>query len=603
MHRKLLLKFLTLLIFLFVPVCFADVNPVILAAQNRILSLIDANNFTTADTAVKQMKVRFAGDSELPKRLCRIAYKYEQVEALEQAKLLNAQIAADFAGKSDALYASLQLAKLKIYELVDAGDYKSAELAVNKMAADFAGNENLARRLWEVANRYDKAEAFEYAKALSTRIVADYPKDTYAKYASLFLAKLRICELIDEGKYEAADTAVSAVRKDFAGHKQLPRRLWEIANRYDKFKAFGYAKTLSARIAADYPKNTYAGCASLLLAKLKVFELIDAGKYESADLAVSAMTRDFAGYRQFSRRLNEIAQRYAENQAWAYARLLHGRIAADYPNNRYGPRSAIRRSKLEIYELINAGDYEAADKAFLQMKTDFAGNDELYNQLDSIGERYEIVGQTEIAKRIYRQIIEDCPNNIDSAIARAQLKKYEVVSMAESSGNYAAVDAAAIQFSSEFAVPEQRCAAMFYLAKGLYEKALTYSPEQDSAKIANYLNRIIAIQENEVIGRVRLGTVELEAYLMLATACQRIGRYADSIEYCNKILNNYPDYDYCWHIQFMVGQSYEEMLKAGKMPEPEVKAQIETAYQKVLNNYPDCEAAKLAKKWLVRNGS
>jgi hypothetical protein len=51
----------------------------------------------------------------------------------------------------------------------------------------------------------------------------------------------------------------------------------------------------------------------------------------------------------------------------------------------------------------------------------------------------------------------------------------------------------------------------------------------------------------------------------------------------------------------MVGQSYEKMLQEEKIPQSEVKSQIVTAYRKVLLNYPDCRAAKLAKKWLDRN--
>jgi tetratricopeptide (TPR) repeat protein len=602
MYKNHLFISLVLLIFLFAPVCFADTNPAGQAARNRIFSLIDTGNYKAAELATNKMISDFAGNEVLARRLWEVANRYDKVEAFEQAGALSTRIAVNYPKDTYAKYASLLLAKLRIYEQIDAGNYEAAYSAIPQVIKDFAGHKQLARRLWEIANKYDDVEASKYAKALSAQIVTDCPKDAYAEYASLLLARLKIYELIDTGNYESADSAVSVMINGFATHKQLPKRLWEIANRYDKVNAYKYAKSLSAQIVAGCPKDAYARYASLFLTKLKICELINAGNYESADLTVSGMVKDFAGHKQLSRRLYEIAQRYAESQAWTYAKLLHGRIAADYPDDKYGPRSAIRRSKLEIYELINAGDYGAADKAFLQMKADFAGNEELYNQLGAIGERYEIVGQAENAKNIYRRIIEDCPSNIDSAVAKAQLKKYEVIS-ASQSGDYTAIDKAVMQFRSEFAVPEQRCAAMFYLAKGLYEEAMTFSPEQDDAKIANYLNRVIAIQENEVIGRVRQRAVELEAYLMLATACQRIGRYADSIEYCNKMLNNYPDYDYCWHIQFMVGQSYEEMLKAGKISEPEAKAQIEVAYQKVLKNYPDCEAAKLAKKWLARNGS
>ena len=291
------------------------------------------------------------------------------------------------------VYTSIQDAQDKILSLIDAGDYSSAELAVDKMAADFAGNELLARRLWEDANRYDKVEAFEYAKALSAKVAVDYPTDTYAAtYASLLLAKLRIYELIDAGNYEATDSAVSKMIDDFAGHKQLPRRLWEVANRYGMFKAFEYAKALSARIVADYPTDIYATYASLLLAKLRVYELIDAGNYKAADLAVSGIINNFAGHKQLSKRLYEIAHQYAKNGARTYANQLYGRITANWPNDKYGSRAAFQY-KMEIYSMLDDSKI-AIDKLI----TGFEDNPYLHEAISEITEEcyndYYNKGQT-----------------------------------------------------------------------------------------------------------------------------------------------------------------------------------------------------------------
>ncbi|MDD5010734.1 MAG: hypothetical protein PHQ00_01270, partial [Phycisphaerae bacterium] len=542
---------------------------------------------------IRYLRDRFADESELPKRLCRIAYKYEQAEALEQAKSLNTQIAADFAGTSEARYAGLQLAKLKIYDLIDSGDYKSAAPAVSKMTADFTGNENLPRRLWEVANRYDKTEAFEYAKALSIRIAADYPKDEYAKYASLLLEKLKICEFIDEGKYETADIAISIVRKDFAGHKQIARRLWEAANRYDKVRAYKSAAALSAQIAEDYPRDEYAGYASLLSAKLKVFDLINADKYESADLAVSMLEKKFAGHKQLSRRLFEIARQYGQKEALANAKTLAARIAKKYPDDKYGSYAAIYLAKWNIWELIGAGNFKEADAAVSKMKTDFSGHPLLSSQLESITVKYESAGQVLAAQEIYRQMIRDFPDNDESVIfAKAQLKKYEIVPMMES-GDYAAADAASAKFGDEFVSPQNRGIAMFYLIQGIYENAAVFP---------DYLKQVMKRYENEVVEKIGRGPMQLEAYLIASAGYQRLGNYSKAITYYDKILNGYSEYEYCWHIQFMVGQSYDEMLRAGQMTELQANAQIESAYRKVLKNYPDCKAANQAKKWLIRNG-
>lgn len=61
---------------------------------------------------------------------------------------------------------NLHAVQKDILTLIDAGDYASAEAAVAQMAADFAGDKILARKLWEIANRYDKVEAYSYSRRL-----------------------------------------------------------------------------------------------------------------------------------------------------------------------------------------------------------------------------------------------------------------------------------------------------------------------------------------------------------------------------------------------------------------------------------------------------
>lgn len=158
---------------------------------------------------------------------------------------------------------SMEAAQKEIISLIDADDYATAQAAAAKMAVDFADDKILARRLWEVANRYDRVKAFDYSKKLCERIAAKYPQDTYAAYARLQLAKLRVYELIEAGQYESAYNAVPQIMKDFAGHKQLCRRVWEIAAAYNNKDAYAYSKLVCQRIVADCPNDGYASYAAL----------------------------------------------------------------------------------------------------------------------------------------------------------------------------------------------------------------------------------------------------------------------------------------------------------------------------------------------------
>lgn len=602
MYKRTLAKPSVSVGLLIVLVCSANAHETIQAARDEVVSLIDAGDFVAANTAIEQMIKDFADDPALPEILCRIAYKYEKVEALSQARSLNARIAADFPEHQYGVYAALQLAKLRIYEQIDAGDFESAGAAVTRMAAHFVGNENLARRLWEVANRYDKAEAFDYSKALCERIAANHPEDVYATYARLQLAKLGAFDLIHTGDYESVHSTVSQMMSDFAGHKQLPRRLWEIANRYEKFKAFGHSKKVCQRIVADYPQDEYATYARLELAKLEVYELIGKGSYEAADSAALKMMTDFAGHKQLTRRLYEIAQAYPDAGAWEHGKVLHDRIAAAYPGDKYGSRSAIQAAKLNIYGLINSGDLDGAAEAVSQIKTTYAGHELFFSTLESVAERYAIVGQHEAARTLYQQIIQQCPaDRKAAAVAKAGLGRCDI-SSAIRSGNDTAADAAISQLLSELARSEYQQEAIHSLAYGLYTDCLAAASQMDdSALVANYALKIISLLENHLLVLNLPVHVRADAYLMLAECYDRLEAPSAAREYYQKYYDTSPGYRLECYAKHMVARCLERELKLGLVSEDEAKPRIREIHQNILSDYPECDAVEYAQEWLEKN--
>jgi len=401
--------------------------PDLASAKDEVYSLIDSGQITAAAEHVNQICSSYSGDPQLPMQLCLIAERYEEADSIGQAKALNTRIAADFPESDYGVYARLQLAKMSIYELIDARNYESAETAIKQMTVDFADNQNLAKRLWEIAHRYDKIAtrydervAFDYSKALCKKVVDNYPEDEYSTYASLLLAKLKAYELINAGDYESAYSIVTQILEDFAGHEQLPRSLWEIANRYEKFKASGYSKLLCEQIVADYPHDKYARYAALQLAESRVYELIDGGNYEAADSNVSEMLEDFAGHKQLSRRLYEIAEKYSRNEAWPYAEALYGRIAADYPKDKYGLKAKLGVSRTNVLSLIMSQDCNQAEAALDKMVADFNNNPYLAEAVLIIGLQChdgglskENQGLTEQARYRFEKAVEICDRVIN----------------------------------------------------------------------------------------------------------------------------------------------------------------------------------------------
>jgi tetratricopeptide (TPR) repeat protein len=206
---------------------------------------------------------------------------------------------------------TIQTAQDKILSLIDAGDYKSAESAVDKMAGDFADNPQLPESIWEAAKRYDRVEAYDYSKKRCEQMIEKFPNNDHSNLAALLLARFKVYELIDSGKYEDANTAVNKLIEDFKGNRQLPRRLYEIAYQYEKRGKRTYAMHLRGQMAEGWPNDEY-GIRAAFQHKMETYTTLDDNKIAEMQTAIDKLVADSNNHPQLARRLPQIMQNIAE---------------------------------------------------------------------------------------------------------------------------------------------------------------------------------------------------------------------------------------------------------------------------------------------------
>ena len=84
---------------------------------------------------------------------------------------------------------------------------------------------------------------------------------------------------------------------------------------------------------------------------------------------------------------------------------------------------------------------------------------------------------------------------------------------------------------------------------------------------------------------------------------RKLGEYEKSIEYYERIVDDYSGDRMAWNALFLVGLNYEELKKSGSLWKSEADLKIKAAYQQLLEKYPDCKAAGHARRWLSRHNS
>jgi len=172
------------------------------------------------------MKVDFAGNKELADHLHNVAWKCRESGRKDIARALYQDISQNYSEIDPyrATLASIWISRLKINDLIDAGDYAAAKLSINQMKVDFAKSEDLADSLLHFAWRCEQQGQRDIARVLYQDVSQNYPEiDPYrSSTAAMHIAIIDadICKLVDMGDKAAVGAAITHLKSEFSStHK------------------------------------------------------------------------------------------------------------------------------------------------------------------------------------------------------------------------------------------------------------------------------------------------------------------------------------------------------------------------------------------------
>ncbi len=89
-----------------------------------------------------------------------------------------------------------------------------------------------------------------------------------------------------------------------------------------------------------------------------------------------------------------------------------------------------------------------------------------------------------------------------------------------------------------------------------------------------------------------------EAYFYSAECHYQLGEDQKALAYFRQVVEKWPDYEYAWLAQARIAKIYKRFAVGGVMPDSEVEAVLDVVYKRLLASYPDCPAAKTARRWV-----
>jgi TolA-binding protein len=371
----------------------------------------------------------------------------------------------------------------------------------------------------------------------------------------------------------------------------VPATLYNIAKKYDGLKKREEAKGLCQLILQKYPDSPFARNAQIYISKRDVLSLIQSKDFTTAQAELDSLIADFNDHLDLAEALNVIAQAYSPPRKFKEAESVYKKLIQMFPDSPYAIEALFRAPKIHIFYLIKSGNHTEAQVAIDKFVTDFAENAALPGVLYWFGKEYEASKTYDRAKNIYQQIAWQYPDSAHVAKAWLGISRVDALSLIES-GNDSEVQAAIDRLIADFSDNPELPPAILVVAEEYYRKAMLLAKQESDSRAAEYYRKAVAVWERLIKELPASVPHTPQAYYCSAVCySQELAEYLKGIDYYQKVVDNWPRYEFAWHAQYFVGKYYEKLRNSGSIPDSEANPKIEQAYNNVVEKYPKSKSA------------
>ena len=456
---------------------------------------------------------------------------------------------------------------------------------VQKCAADGASE-------FTQGKTYQKAGQYEQAEAVYQSVVSNYPGTNYALQSQKRIAIVNI----KMRRFDAVDAAVNKLKTDFASEPNLPAVLYSVAKTYEISKHHVQRAQSLYQYIGQSCSGPFAEKSQLDSLKINILGLIEADDLTGAASAVSSLKTSYSDNSYLPTVLYMIGKRHDRNGVLNEAAKTYQGIIDNYSGSSSAAKARLDLRKVQIFGYIEADDANSVS-AVSQLVSEFSSDSYLPAVLWLIAEKYERCEQYAAAKSLSQQIVQNYPNSPQAKKAAICAQKNQLI-MDIDAGQ--AVESGVNQLIMDFSDNPDLPLAVLRIAEQYYTKAQELERDGQDKQTTGKLEKAAAMGQMVID--------DLEACAATGYACyftgdcyRLLGQYADSVSCYEKFIEEYPADSMTWNSLFMVGRGYQNLKAAGTVEAEQADAKIRTAYQRLVDEYPDCPAANAAQKWLEKN--
>jgi len=430
-------------------------------------------------------------------------------------------------------------------------------------------------------------QLYEQGAASFIGISADDSRDVREENAIWPSTRASIAN-IRVGDDNAAEPIVAGMLADFPEHEHLDLAVINIARNYCKQKNYDKARELYRYIA----ENRFGDSHVLECQKESAILSIRLGDEIVSIDEVDKLLADFPGKANLPRAIITIADEYQKKwPGHSKAIELYQNVLKHWPE----AECAIWAQKGLVVLHNYLGDEAATEAATNVLLSKYIEHKNASRAIASVANEYYASGKYDKARRYYRYVADHLALDYNVIWSQMQLALLD-----EKGGDQSAFQIAVDKLIPVCAGRAILSKVLFMMGERYYKEAMLQRNTGQTDQSQEGIIRALKVWQ-AVVERLPQYRLAGEACIYVGDCCRLLGEYDRAIEYYQKVVTDYPDFEYVWHAQFMSGRCFEKSKQAGLINEIEADEQIRNAYETVLADDPDCPAAKAAGNWLKRH--
>ena len=540
-----------------------------------------------AQAGVEQLLAKHPGHERLPHAIHEIVEQAKKLEKMPRIRQVYQDILAAQPGHPQEVWLKMGIAIANAHLNND----EAVSSTLQNIIAQDAGDDRAAEALGQTAWAYRKLNQQDKARKVYQYVVDNWPKKDRAIFSQRGIV---LCS-IAMGDQAGAEAGLQKLLADYADSKYMAEIVRNIAGEYYRKGKVAEASGLHQYVADKYPKSIEA----LWCQRDVALCCIDAGNEQAVQAALQKLATGFAGHAQLPEALADTGEYYRKKGNLKNARQVHQYVVEHFPTS----AEAIQSQRNAILCSVGLNDEPQIKTGIETLLTQFAQNKDIATVVDYVADRLGDSRDDQKLK-LYQYIVDQHPQHEVVVPAKARVGQIML-----RRGDDKGAEAVFQKILADYKGHPLLAQAVHYMADGYLDRSIAM--EQDTAKqmgSAKYAQLVREQGRSEVvkdycrkaIEKWRITIEELpptpryteQAWYFTGVVYRRhLGEAQNALPYYEKVVQTWPDYEYAWSAQAMIGLCYRTLVGSAQISEQEAAPKIEQAYKAVIEKYTDCSLA------------